>query len=260
MRKQLRSEIDSLENRIKWLNIAGMPVAVVLAGFWLAAMKRKRAGKMKGKQLALVLVLLVAVGGVALFLNQRNSASWSETATTSSGKVLDFPLNDVSQVTIKEGDAELNLVKKDDVWKVKERADYPADFDKVGALIRKLWELQARAGRKDRPVATRAASADRARPGIEQRHPDRFERRGRQADRRFAPWEKISQESGSTRRRRRRFCRRPLRHGAGWFKPRLPGLGYLRRDPNETGAMAESRFHQGRKPEVDRRRRNDRRR
>ena len=45
MRKQLRSEIDSLENRIKWLNIAGMPVMVVLAGFGLAAMKRKRIGK-----------------------------------------------------------------------------------------------------------------------------------------------------------------------------------------------------------------------
>jgi ABC-type uncharacterized transport system involved in gliding motility auxiliary subunit len=45
MRKQLRSAIDSLENRIKWLNIAGMPVAVVLAGFGFAAMKRKRAGK-----------------------------------------------------------------------------------------------------------------------------------------------------------------------------------------------------------------------
>jgi ABC-type uncharacterized transport system involved in gliding motility auxiliary subunit len=45
MRKQLRSEIDSLENRVKWLNIAGMPVVVVLAGFGLAAMKRKRVSK-----------------------------------------------------------------------------------------------------------------------------------------------------------------------------------------------------------------------
>jgi ABC-type uncharacterized transport system involved in gliding motility auxiliary subunit len=35
MRKQLRSEIDSLENRIKWLNIAGMPVMVILTGFGL---------------------------------------------------------------------------------------------------------------------------------------------------------------------------------------------------------------------------------
>ena len=45
MRKKLRSEIDSLENRVKWLNIAGMPAAVVVAGFALALRKRKRAGK-----------------------------------------------------------------------------------------------------------------------------------------------------------------------------------------------------------------------
>jgi Domain of unknown function (DUF4340) len=97
---------------------------------------------MKAKQLTLVMVLLVVVGGVALFLNYRNSASWSDTATTSSGKVLDFPLNDVAQVTIKESGLELNLARKNDLWTVKERADYPADFDKVSALIRKLWELK----------------------------------------------------------------------------------------------------------------------
>ena len=97
---------------------------------------------MKGKQLALVLILLLVVGGVALFVRQRNSASWSETATASSGKVLDFPLNDVSQITIKESGAEVNLARKDDVWTVKERADYPADFDRVSALLRKLWELK----------------------------------------------------------------------------------------------------------------------
>ena len=97
---------------------------------------------MKGKQLAIVLVLLVVVGGIALFLKSRNTASWSESATTTSGKILDFPLNDVSHVTIKEGGAELNLAKKDEVWTVKERADYPADFAKVSALLRKLWELK----------------------------------------------------------------------------------------------------------------------
>jgi hypothetical protein len=45
MRKKLRSAIDSLENRVKWLNIAGMPAAVIVAGFALALRKRKRAGK-----------------------------------------------------------------------------------------------------------------------------------------------------------------------------------------------------------------------
>lgn len=97
---------------------------------------------MKGKQLAIILVLLFVLGGIALFLNLRNSASWSSTATTSSGKVLDFQLNDVAYLTIKEGDVELTLFKKTDIWKVQERSDYPADFDKVSALVRKLWELR----------------------------------------------------------------------------------------------------------------------
>lgn len=45
MRKKLRSEIDSLENRIKWVNIAGMPAVVIVVGFALALRKRKQAGK-----------------------------------------------------------------------------------------------------------------------------------------------------------------------------------------------------------------------
>jgi len=41
MRRKLRSEIDSLENRIKWINIAAMPIVVILAGFVFALMKRR---------------------------------------------------------------------------------------------------------------------------------------------------------------------------------------------------------------------------
>lgn len=98
---------------------------------------------MKRNQLALVLILLVALGGVALFLRSRSSASWSSSATESSEKILSFPLNDVARLTIKTGGAELNLVKKEGTWSVLERADYPADFGKVAGLLRKLWELRA---------------------------------------------------------------------------------------------------------------------
>lgn len=98
---------------------------------------------MKGKQLAIVLVLLVVLGGAALYLNQRNSASWSSSATQSTGKILDFPLNDVAHITIQRAGAELNLVRKEGGWKVKERADYAANFDLISGLIRKVWELRA---------------------------------------------------------------------------------------------------------------------
>ena len=42
LRKNLRKEIDSLENRLKWLNIAAMPFAVTLSGILVAVLKRKK--------------------------------------------------------------------------------------------------------------------------------------------------------------------------------------------------------------------------
>ncbi len=43
-RRKLRADIDSLENRLKWINIAAMPAAVALAGVFLAiGRSRKRA-------------------------------------------------------------------------------------------------------------------------------------------------------------------------------------------------------------------------
>ncbi|MBM3879152.1 MAG: hypothetical protein FJ387_05465 [Verrucomicrobia bacterium] len=42
VRKQLRKDIVALENRLKWLNIAGMPLLVTFAGVSLAVFKRKK--------------------------------------------------------------------------------------------------------------------------------------------------------------------------------------------------------------------------
>ena len=41
-RKKLRQDIDSLENRLKWFNIAAMPLLVSASGLGLAFYKRKR--------------------------------------------------------------------------------------------------------------------------------------------------------------------------------------------------------------------------
>jgi hypothetical protein len=42
VRKKLRADIDSLENRIKWLDIAGMPALIALTGLAFAMVKRRR--------------------------------------------------------------------------------------------------------------------------------------------------------------------------------------------------------------------------
>jgi hypothetical protein len=97
---------------------------------------------MRARQLAIVLFALIVLGGIALVLRSRNATSWRETATVTEGKVLNFQLNDASHLTIKSGIDELNLVKKGEVWTVAERFDYPADFNEVADLVRKLWELR----------------------------------------------------------------------------------------------------------------------
>ena len=42
VRKQLREDIDSLQNRLKWANIAGMPALVIFGGLAAVILKRQR--------------------------------------------------------------------------------------------------------------------------------------------------------------------------------------------------------------------------
>jgi ABC-type uncharacterized transport system involved in gliding motility auxiliary subunit len=42
MRRNLRKDIDALQNRLKWINIAGMPFLVTLGGIIIAMVKRKK--------------------------------------------------------------------------------------------------------------------------------------------------------------------------------------------------------------------------
>ena len=41
-RRNLRQDVESMENRLKWANIAGMPLLVTIGGIGLAVFKRKR--------------------------------------------------------------------------------------------------------------------------------------------------------------------------------------------------------------------------
>ena len=94
------------------------------------------------KQLSILIVLVVLIGGLGLYLYQRNSATWHGADRAAGQKLMDFPLNDVAQVTIKQAKAEVNLVKQDDLWRVKERYNYPANFSELSEFLRKVWELK----------------------------------------------------------------------------------------------------------------------
>src|SRR6266581_2794327 len=97
---------------------------------------------MNRKQLITLLVLVVLIGGACLMLLRNQNKSW-EGANPALGKKLlgEFPVNDVGHIVIKQGTNELNLAKKD-VWRVRERNNYPADYSEVSGFLAKLQDLK----------------------------------------------------------------------------------------------------------------------
>jgi len=98
---------------------------------------------MNPKQTILLFAALVIFGGAGALLLHRDTSSWNSSTAAVGEKALPaFDLNQVAQVEIKSSDADLHLVRKDGIWTVLERYNYPANFEQVGDLIRKLWELK----------------------------------------------------------------------------------------------------------------------
>ncbi len=117
---------------------------------------------MKGKQLFILLVLAALAVGAWYLLGERTRATWAGSGATR-GKVMTFPINDVEHLKIKNAAGELNVVKKGDSWIVQERADYPANFEQVGSLLRKLWDLKA--GQEVKVGASQLPSLELDEPG-----------------------------------------------------------------------------------------------
>ena len=53
-----------------------------------------------------------------------------------------FPVNDVAAINIRQEKDELNLVKKDEVWRVRERGDYAASFSEISGFLLKAADLK----------------------------------------------------------------------------------------------------------------------
>jgi hypothetical protein len=98
---------------------------------------------MNRKQLAILLVLVIVLGGAGLVLRKKQSASWTGGDPSIGKKPLsDLAVNDVTHLAIKQDASEVNLVKKDDLWRVRERNNYPANFSEISDFLRKIPDLK----------------------------------------------------------------------------------------------------------------------
>lgn len=98
---------------------------------------------MNGKQLTALVVLVALVAAAGWVIHQRGNDSWQSADQTIGGKLLpNFPINDVAQISIGSGSNQLTLARGGDVWTVRQRGGYPADFSQISSLLMKLSNLK----------------------------------------------------------------------------------------------------------------------
>jgi hypothetical protein len=97
---------------------------------------------MKKHHLLLLVAAAIIVGLGGIYFQISRSAAWNESKTDRS-IFQNLPINDVTKIQIRSNADTVTLEKKGDEWRVAERADYPADFEKIRDLIKTLWSLKA---------------------------------------------------------------------------------------------------------------------
>jgi hypothetical protein len=102
---------------------------------------------MNRKQLTLLIVLGVVLGGLGYYVYNKKQSSFERGATVEEGQkvlqgVSQSAINDVGAITIRQNTNEVNLARQGEGWTVSERGGYPANFNNITDLVRKFWDLK----------------------------------------------------------------------------------------------------------------------
>lgn len=91
----------------------------------------------------MVLLALAVIGGAGLVLLHRNQQSWMVHEAEVGDKVLPgFQMNNVAVIHVQGAGADFNVVHSNDLWTVRERDNYPADFALIRDFLFKVRDLK----------------------------------------------------------------------------------------------------------------------
>jgi hypothetical protein len=97
---------------------------------------------MRKNQVILLVVAVIVIGVIGLITYKQRTATWSESKQISEKLFANFPIDDVAKIVIKNSKGSVNLVKKEDIWRVQERDNFPANFNEISEFLRKMWEMK----------------------------------------------------------------------------------------------------------------------
>ncbi len=97
---------------------------------------------MKRNQLLLLVAAAVGLGLAGVYFQILQSADWNR-SRTDRRIFQSLAINDVTKIQIRSDTGTVTLHKTGDEWRVVDRDDYPADFEKIRDLVKTLWGLKA---------------------------------------------------------------------------------------------------------------------
>ena len=98
---------------------------------------------MNRKQFFVLLAVVVVLGLAGLKFYNSDKSSWQGGAATLGKKLLpDLPVNDIASITIKSGSNEVVVARVDNLWRVQQRANYPANFSEISDFLVKAADLK----------------------------------------------------------------------------------------------------------------------
>ena len=99
---------------------------------------------MNRKQFITLVILGLVVGGLGIYLYNRNKESYGTSYFDAEQRVLpEFPINEIGHVRIQTPTNEVNLVRgENNEWTVRERWGYPANYSEISGFLRNVRELK----------------------------------------------------------------------------------------------------------------------
>jgi hypothetical protein len=95
------------------------------------------------KQFLLVLAVLAVLAAAAAAVILSDRSAWTSADSRAGQKAIaGLKISEVAEIAIRDSSGELHLVRGQTGWSVRERADFPADTDRVAAVLVKLAETK----------------------------------------------------------------------------------------------------------------------
>jgi uncharacterized protein DUF4340 len=96
------------------------------------------------KQFLIVLAVLLALGAAAAAIVFSDNESWRGDAGQAGRRIVpDLKLSDVAEIAVAGAPGAVHLARTDRGWVVRERADFPADVERIRDLLLKLADARA---------------------------------------------------------------------------------------------------------------------